>query len=163
MTRLPPHIFWPALATALMGTTVTLATIAVYLAVTDPSFAIEANYYEKAVNWDERAAQLRENERLGWTTHATFSPLDTKGERLLTVTLQDKLGKPITSARLTCEVFHRARSMDRFELSLLPTPVPGQYRASDVLTRHGYWKVLLTASVGDVTFTNESIVSAPEN
>ncbi len=44
--------------------------VVVYVATSDPSYAVEDDYYQKAVAWDEKRAQDRTERRSGWCSNS---------------------------------------------------------------------------------------------
>ena len=67
--------------------------IVVYVATSDPSHAVEENYYQKAIAWDDKRAQDRVNQDLGWSLSFEAEPPARPGEQpLLEVGLVDALG-----------------------------------------------------------------------
>ena len=100
--RIEPWALVPVglLAAMLVGL-VSMAAIA----TNDPGFAIETNYYDKAVHWDQARAQAERDERLGFHLALASFASDT-----LELTLVDAAGKPISGARLSAEAFPLARS-----------------------------------------------------
>lgn len=150
-----PHILWPGMVVSLLGMSLVACALTVFFALSDPSFAVEKNYYEKALNWDEQAAQLHTNQSLGWTAAAHLSGiLSPRGERTLTVTLTDASGQPIENATITADAFHPARSGDRLNVTLVEKNAT--HTATDRFTRKGIWRIKGTARVGDTVFTFES-------
>jgi nitrogen fixation protein FixH len=107
-------------------------------ATNDPSFAVEPDYYAKAVDWDELQAQRVASERLGWEAAITL------GAGELTVTLTDRAGIPVDDARVEVEVFHNARAQDRIIEQLEPVG-PGRYTLTRTFARSGLWEIRLSA------------------
>ena len=57
--------FWAWVPATLLGAMLLgLGTMA-YIAIDDPSFALEPNYYDKAVHWDRSQAEARSSQALG--------------------------------------------------------------------------------------------------
>ena len=59
------RLFWVGLILALLAGQIVLMVAMVYLATSDASFAIEPDYYQKGLNWDAVAAQVRQNDTAG--------------------------------------------------------------------------------------------------
>ncbi|MEL6544011.1 MAG: FixH family protein [Myxococcota bacterium] len=79
---------WPWLLAGLLLSGVAMNIAMVLRASNDPSFAVEEDYYQKAVNWDEYREQLRKSEALGW--QFTLNPsLDETGHTF-------ELGSPMS-------------------------------------------------------------------
>ena len=134
------------LLTAMVGGLVTLAIIA----NDDPAFAVERDYYKKAVNWEETQRQQRLNERLGWQIQ--LEPKETARSVELVARLVDGHGSPLRGAHLAVEAFHNARSADIFEANLSEHS-DGSYRVKLPLVRPGLWELRFRASHDGARFT----------
>jgi nitrogen fixation protein FixH len=147
------RLFWVGLILALLAGQVALMLAMVYLATSDASFAIEPDYYQKALNWDTVAAQARQNERLGWSAKIELGPtVSVTGERTLTCTLADRTGRPLDGASVDAVAFSHARGSDRTAVTLLPAG-SGRYEAPVRFTRVGVWEFRLAIQRGPDTFT----------
>lgn len=142
---------WPAFIFALIGLQLGLGAITVYFATNDPSFAVEPDAYEKALNWDDRAAARRASEALGWTYALRIGEGDTFGDRYLFLTVKDQAGQPLESAKVSGIAFHQARAVDRLALEFRPVS-PGLYRTKAALRRDGRWSIRLTVERADDVF-----------
>ena len=58
--------WWPIGITTVLATTVAANLWVMRIANDDPSFAIEPDYYQKAIMWDSTLAQARRDAILGW-------------------------------------------------------------------------------------------------
>lgn len=143
---------WGAIIIGILGTSFTVAMIMLYVSATDPSFAVEPDYYEKAINWDQHAAQAQANNELGWTISLGTGPSATPGARTITAHCADREGAAIDNATITAVAFHNARSGDRFEFPMRAAG-SGIYTAEQPLQRAGRWEFRLTAVDGETTFT----------
>lgn len=146
MTR-PAWIIGPALVGVITLATMIGAAALIYHAHADPSFAVEADYYDKAVHWDDSAAQERRNAELGWRLLIEASAADG-----LRMTLVDGLGFPVEGADISVEAFHNARSADRVRW----TPGDaggGVYRHPAKFERFGLWEFRVVARRASETFT----------
>lgn len=120
------------------------------IASDDPGFAVERDYYRKAVGWDAEQAQLAENQRLGWTMTAEALPR-AGGRAVVRVGLRDGQGRPVTGARVTFEAFHNARAGD---LRSGEARAVGQDYELDLgAVRPGLWELRLTAQAGTDRYT----------
>lgn len=138
MKRIPPHIGWPLLVVCLLGFTVVINVILVMKATNDPSFAVEEDYYQKAVNWDEQMAERRESDALGWTVELQTAPADS-AEMKLIVLVKDRDGRPISDGAVLVTARHNARSNRPVTASLDASP-DGGYRGPIALIRPGLWQ-----------------------
>ena len=147
------RLFWLGFVLALLAGQIVLMLAMVYLATSDASFAIEPDYYQKGLNWDARAAQARQNERLGWSAKVELGPtVRVAGERTLTCTLADRTGRSLDGATVDLVAFSHARGSDRSAVTLLPVG-SGRYEAPMRFTRAGVWEFRLAIQRGPDTFT----------
>jgi hypothetical protein len=112
---------WPIGITLVLTTTVVANGVLYYVAGADPSFAIEPNYYAKAVAWDSTAAQASRNTALGWRLSPTLSPFMPQVGARLSVALADETGAPITDAVVKVSALYNARAARVFESRLQPS------------------------------------------
>lgn len=148
----PPSRFanrWALFPVGLLGILVTVQVVLFRLSSGDSSFAIEPEYYQKAVNWDERMRERQASERLGWHADATI----TRGDNAsLRVTLRDASGKPVDNATLSVDAFPNARAGEVQHLALQHTTA-GVYESALRLIHAGEWEVRLVARTPSDTYT----------
>jgi len=154
----------PAVVIGLLGGHMVFICVAITLATGDRSFAVVPDYYSKAVDYDQRKAELAASEALGWRVELQPGPTtDVKGERALVVVLRDAEGMAVTDAdvRVACYHFARASQPVSFELVEL---LPGQYSGTAKLGREGFWQFEVIADRGDQRFVSETkqFVREPE-
>lgn len=140
---------WPVAVVGMLSVSMTVCAITVIAAVSDPSYAIENDYYQKAVDWDQSREIQRASEQLGWECDATL--VTDRG--VLTITLQDEEGVWITDASVRATVFHHARRGDAQQL-VLTSQGDGSYTAVLKRPREGQWQVRLRASRGRDQFVH---------
>lgn len=156
MPKLPPHIVWPGIVIALLLMSVTMVTVTVVFATRDPSFAVESDYYERGLNWDDEMAQAEQNAELGWdAAPEVAAEADALHRRVLSVTLTDRDGAPIEGAEVEASVFHYTSAHQIQTETLVATDEPGVYEALFAIDRDGRWKLDLTVVSGDERFTDE--------
>lgn len=141
-------IGWPIAVTVILGGTVALNLWVMRLASSDPSFAVEQDYYRKAVAFDSTVAHERESAALGWRLEPSVD-----GARALAVTLADRDGAPIAGATVTVEAFAIARSA-HVVTDTLTVGADGRYVARARLDRPGLWELRFAARQGGRTFTS---------
>lgn len=122
------------------------------VAGSDPSFAIEPDYYRKAVDWDSTVAQSARNQALGWRLTATLGAPDASGGAILTARLHDATGTPLPGATVTVEATHNARASEVLAAELVAGD-DGAYTASLPATRRGVWELRFAVERGDERFT----------
>lgn len=154
--------FFPGIIFALIGMNMTIVGITVWLATSDPSVAVEPDYYRKAAAWDQTAAQQHANARLGWTSSVTLAPAAPGSAPMLQVLLTDRNGAGVLGAAVKATLFHNARAGDRIEADFTEA-ADGLYLASSRCERPGVWRVRLAVHRGMETFTDslELEIAAP--
>lgn len=149
MTTLGARI-WPwvpvGLLACMLGGLATMAAIA----TNDPGFALEPNYYEKAVKYDGEMAQRAENARLGWKLEASVGRAGADGTDVV-VRLQNAEG-PVSGARLSVEALRNASAAHVLDAPLVER-APGEYACKLAMARGGVWELRLTAERGGERFT----------
>jgi hypothetical protein len=121
------------------------------IAVDDPAFAIEKDYYQKAVLWDRELAQQRQNAELGWHAELELSALPARRMELRAV-LRDARREPIRDATVSVEAFPNARAGQRVSLRL-ESGEGGIYRGVMAAGRGGLWEFRLRAVRGSEKYT----------
>jgi nitrogen fixation protein FixH len=143
---------WPVIVVALLMVGVGANVGLMLVAAGDASFAVEPDYYQKALRWDETMAQETRNAALGWSVVAAFEPAARPGEVKLTARVNDRMGRAIEGARVLVETFHSARASHVLAAALVPEAA-GRYAATLPLGRPGIWEVRLRVERGDQVFT----------
>ena len=145
-------IKWIAFVLVILGTSFSVAIVMLYVSATDPSFAVEPDYYNQALNWDEHVAQRTLNEELGWRLELSDKPSESIGHRDVSVALTDRDGAPIDGAMVCVIAFHNARAADHFTFEMEPTG-NGEYSAQQPLQRAGRWEFRFRVNRGESVFT----------
>ena len=144
-------IFWPAFIVFLLLIPVASVTVLIRAATGDPSVAVEENYYERGLAWDEEARQRAVNERLGWGFELLAGRAG-GGRLLVQVRLLDEQGAAVSADSVLIEAFAIARAADRLHLE--PTlAADGSWEAASPLSRGGLWEFRLEAIAGEQRFT----------
>jgi nitrogen fixation protein FixH len=133
----------------LLGINAAIVLATAFLAGSDPSFAIEPNYYQKAVNWDQTAHQRERNRALAWRIDLAAVQ---KGDAIA-LRLSDSAGAAIEHARVAVAAFHHANANHRLQTELVEIE-PGMYRSNEGLLRSGLWELQIEAQAGNATFTH---------
>lgn len=136
---------WAFAPVALLGAMFVGWGVMIALALDDPAFGVEPDYYEKAVHFDEQRAQAREGRRLGWSLEVT--PHTEREGVLIQVTLHDKELRPIDGATLRATAFHNARSSQLRTLEFRGEG-RGRYTHRFVPQRAGLWEFRFEALKG---------------
>ncbi|MEZ6234793.1 MAG: FixH family protein [Phycisphaerales bacterium] len=160
---------WPVGLIALMCGSVGICVVTAVVASRDPSFALEPDYYDKAVAWDESAAAREASDRLGWTAEVEVSLPGgdgaPDGARAVSLRLLDSQGEPVAADRVEVAAFHHARMRDIQRLSFgtgdpaivgdpgaLVLAEPGRWVWSLGEARAGVWQVRVRAARGPDVF-----------
>ncbi|HEU4566166.1 MAG TPA: FixH family protein [Gemmatimonadaceae bacterium] len=142
---------WPVGIAAILALTMAANFGVMYIAGNDPSFAIEKDYYAKAVGWDAQMAQERHNAELGWRLVPDVSPIDSAGA-LVSVRLTDAAGTPLDGATLRVHALHNARASDILE-GTLAERADREYAARLPMHRAGQWELRFEATRDGQRFT----------
>lgn len=149
---------WIAAVVLILGTTVAANVYVMHLAGDDPSFAIEPDYYDRALHWDDELAQRERNARLGWRAAPTLDVAAAQGT--LQVRLADAVGAPVRDATVRVSAFPIARATQVVEATLAPR-ADGAYAAPFPVQRSGAWEVRVEAVRGGDRFTSVHRLDVP--
>jgi nitrogen fixation protein FixH len=136
---------WPIGIGTLLAFTVGANVVVYRVANNDPAFAIEPDYYRKAVAWDSTAAERTVSAALGWSATATL--VKEGGALSLRTSPTDANGQPLSGATVIATLFPIARSqrVDSVTLAALPS---GDHVAPVPTVRAGLWEVRLQVTRG---------------
>ncbi len=151
--------FWMFLPFGMLGLMLAGWGYMVAVALDDPSFSVEEDYYEKAIGWDDHQAQEARNRALDWHVATHLEPR--RGDMRLSATLLDRHGAKLRGARITVEAFHVARGADVVEAALRDHG-DGSYDAVLPMRRPGIWEIRYTVEKDGERFTlvrREELVS----
>ena len=151
---------WPIGITAVLATTVAANIWVAAIASDDPSFAIEQDYYKKAITWDSTLAQARTNAVLGWRLTPTLGPIGTDGRARLQATLTDSTGAPITDARVRVSALQLSRANDVHQATLVASATGGVYESDMPARLPGQWELRFDVTAGSSHFTDVVRVEA---
>lgn len=93
------RILWPGLVFAFIGTNVLIVTITIVAANTITGGGAEPDYYRKAVNWDQTAAERSRSDSLNWSARIAAT------SRGATITIRDHAGAALDDATVEVEHF----------------------------------------------------------
>ena len=153
---------WPIAMSLILAATVGVNLWVMHLARSDPSFAVEPDYYARAVRWDDELAQRRRNEALGWQLAPSVARV-AGDSTLLRVRLADAAGRPLGDAAVAVEAFAVARSarVERATLAQAAGEAPGAYDGRLRMAQSGLWELRVVATRGGERFTAVRRVEAP--
>ncbi|MBK7594024.1 MAG: FixH family protein [Gemmatimonadetes bacterium] len=144
---------WPTMITAALLGNVVLGVVLVRLAGGDRHFAVESNYYQKAIGWDSTMAQDGRNAALGWVVSPSLGAVRAGGRDTLVVTLHTAAGEPVIGAAVTLEAMPIAYAGEVARATLMATGEPGEYATAGLINRAGLWELRLAAVRGTDRFT----------
>jgi nitrogen fixation protein FixH len=142
--------FWAAVPAVLLAASMAGVGTLAAIAARDPGFALEENYYERAVKWDRIEEQRLANERLGYRLSLTLEP--GPGGVEVVVRPTDRDGVALNTAEIRVVAFANARAADRRRLSLRPAS-DGSFRGALADARPGLWEFRCDLQVGGEHFT----------
>jgi nitrogen fixation protein FixH len=154
-----PGSGWPIGIVAVLATTIGVNLAVMRIAGNDPAFAIEPDYYRKAVAYDSTMAQAESNRVLGWKATASIVATE-EGEPQLRIRLVDVSGASIDDATVTAVAMYvaRAASPDTVSLRLAGD---GEYVGALEKTHAGQWEVRIAAHRATERFTSIARIEAP--
>jgi nitrogen fixation protein FixH len=142
--------FWAMSPVLLLGGLLGMQVTFLGWALGDPSFAVEEDYYQKAVSWDVKMAQDRENARLGWSMDLEVHGFGDDAK--LRLELRDEAGAAIDDAEVVVQAFPNARAGRIREVT--PRALgEGVYEGPLFVERGGLWEFRSVASRGQTRFT----------
>jgi nitrogen fixation protein FixH len=142
---------WPWAIGGLLGLCVAANVSLLVYANSDPGFAVEPDYYQKALDWDQHMAQERVNADLGW--QATIRTVaSSQGTMRVSARLLDADGSAVAVDSVDVLAFHNARAMDVLEATLVRGQ-DGTYDAELPIRKGGLWEFRLQARRGDDLYT----------
>ena len=146
--------WFPYMLVAILVISVAGNIYMVMTATNDPSFAVEPDYYKKAVEWDRLQAEKAASEALGWNML-----VDARTDELR-IRLTDRLGRPIDGATVDVEAFPNARASQRVRGYMVPKG-RGVYVLEHAFDQKGLWEYRLAAVVDEKRFTQVSQKELP--
>ena len=142
---------WPAAVVIILGVTVAANLWIIRVANNDPSFAVEEDYYQRGVHWDDELAQRRLNDSLGWRLQPSLSAIVAGRGAELRVVLRDA-GDTIGDASIVVRAVHVARANQPVQATL-QAGRDGAYVAHLPMERAGLWELRFDVHRGADRFT----------
>jgi nitrogen fixation protein FixH len=143
---------WPLAIATILGLTMAANVWLIRVASSDPSFAVEEDYYQRGVHWDDELAQRALNQDLGWRIDASLSPIVLGQGSNLSVSLSDSSVYPIAGARVVVVARHVARAGEPVSVTMTQGE-PGKYSARVPIERPGLWELRFDIHQGANRFT----------
>ena len=151
--------WWPIGITGVLAATVAANIWVATIANDDPSFAIEQDYYQKAIAWDSTLAQAKRNTQLGWRLTPALGPIGADGRVRVSATLTDSSGAPIPAATVRVSALQVSRANQVHEATLAASGA-GEYDAEIDARLPGQWELRFDVRAGAAHFTDVARVEA---
>lgn len=155
----PRGATWPIAMATMLGISVAANVWIIRIANADPAFAIEENYYERALRWDDELAQRARNDSLGWQLLPSLSALSSDSGAELRVSLRDASGAPVAADSVAVRALHNARAGAPLDATLTRRP-DGDYVVRLPMRRPGLWELRFDVRRGADRFTARHRVEA---
>ena len=149
---------WPVGITVLLVVFAAGNLMMMRVAADDPAFAIEPDYYRRAVGFDSTMEQERRSAALRWTAMTHLSRGDGSGS--VAVMLSDSAGKPVAGAKVKVDARFNARANDILKAELVERS-PGTYVGPLAVGHAGEWEVRIEAVRGIDRFVASTRTQAP--
>jgi len=154
-----PGTIWPLGITAILCATVVANLFVMRLASNDPAFAVEPDYYRKAVQYDSTMAQERRNLALGWRATTTFESLSATADTRVHVRLSDTNTAPVSGTTMRLMARFNARANDTLT-AVLTESTPGNYVTTLPIHTAGEWEVRVDVVRDSARFSSSQRVVA---
>lgn len=129
------------------------------VASSDASFAVERDYYRKALRFDDELARRRASDLLAWRIDSHVQLADEGRQGRVTVTVTDSTGIPVAGASVSVVAMHNARAADELAATLVEVGA-GVYEAPLPAERPGEWEVRITVARGEERFASSERITA---
>ncbi len=152
--KIPANIGWPAVIIGALVLHVVISLVTVWVATSNPSYAVEKDYYQKAIHWDDKRAQDGRNSVLGWQIAFDVTRSGVAGEpATLDFALTDGSGRSLSRATVTVETFHNIRAGEILTARMV-TDDNGRCSAPLPMKRTGVWEFRFIVDHGTDRFTH---------
>lgn len=139
---------WAWVPALLLGSMLLGLGVLAYVAIDDPHFALEPNYYDKAVHWDRTQSEARDSAALGLQLTLTQPlALSADGSLELELRVTDRERVALSGAVVELEAFPNAYA-SRVERLRLNETSPGVYRARLGGRATGLWELRFGIATG---------------
>jgi nitrogen fixation protein FixH len=151
--------WWPIGIAGVLAATVAANVWLATIANDDPSFAIEPDYYQKAITWDSTLAQAHTNTTLGWRLTPSLGTIGPAGHARVRATLTDSTGAPISNASVQLSALQIARANNVHRVTLTASAA-GIYDGQIDARLPGQWELRFDVRSGSTHFTDVARVDA---
>ena len=125
----------------------------------DKAVAVEVDYYNKAVHWNDELAQRQHSVMLGWHIVPALQLGRGNGDGALSIELRDSAGVAITGAEVHVLAMNNARAARQLSATMAEVG-GGIYRAPLPARRAGEWELRFTVRRGVERFAVSERVNA---
>jgi nitrogen fixation protein FixH len=137
--------FFMLLPVLLLGLSLAGWAVMISMATSDPTFAVEADYYQKAARFDEELGRREASRALGWKFEVLEFRVQKDGAPELRVRLLDRQGSPLDSVSVAVEGISNRRAGEVHTASGL-TDELGQATLELSPGPTGLWELRFTAT-----------------
>lgn len=141
---------YPGLAVGFLVSSFVSNMVVLAIATSSESSAVEPDYYQKAMAWDDELSQRARNRDMAWQMKVA-TPQESAD--FFVVEVDDSQIAPLSDLQLSIEMFPVARSQKFFTVDL-DEIAPGQYQGRWPSERQGIWELRARASRGAELFTS---------
>lgn len=150
---------WPiAVAVVLALTVIGDVTVAV-IASRDEAFAVEPDFYQKAVNFDDEMALRAASRTLGWRLEPSLQLGHPGTPGRVSIMLRDSAGAPVSGAHVALLAMHNARASHQLNATLTDLG-GGAYEAPLSAERPGEWELRFMVTRGGDRFAVRDRIDA---
>lgn len=147
---------WPLIVVGLLVAHVTGMMTAVTIATRDKSFIVLPNYYQKALEWDQRKSALAAADKLGWERRITLGDFDASHQtRLIRIEMVDRNRQPLEGLSISITAAPE-KHPDRFQTLQLTSQSPGSYVGHLKVTQTDVWSVDIDAKRGNEHYVSNA-------
>lgn len=150
---------WPIGVALVLALTVGANVWMAIVASSDEAFAVEPDYYQKAVRFDDEMARREESARLAWRVTPTLQLGTPDFVGALSVVVTDAAGRPIDGATVELLAMHNARASHQLTATLAPEG-NGRYATPLDAQRPGEWELRFTVTRDGERFSARTRVDA---
>jgi len=152
---------WPIGIVVVLSLFVASLTWMAIIASSDDAFAVEPDYYQKAVHFDDEMALRASSARLGWHVVSTLRLGRPGTPGSVEVVVSDSAGVPMPGVNVQLLAMHNARASHLLTATLADAG-EGRYLAPLDAQRPGEWELRFLVTRGSDRFAvRERIDAAP--
>jgi nitrogen fixation protein FixH len=152
---------WPIAIAALLGTCVGANLWLLNVASSDPAFAVERDYYQRAVNFERELAGWRDLEESGWRILPAIDSVRSNSSILVSLTLQRRQ-YPVDGASVQLRAAHVAYARTPIVTAMRPAG-EGRYQVWLRGLRRGLWDLTFEVSLDTLRFSTSERFEIGQN